>query len=475
MNSRRRHEQNIAPAGGCPSPSPNALGPRRRWWFRFLALTVPPVLLLGASEAVLRVAHYGYATDFFRPGVVRGQQVFIENDRFALRFFPPQLARTPEPLVTPAIEPAGTFRIFVLGESAALGDPEPAYGAGRYLQALLGERYRSEKFEVVNVAMTAINSHAILPIARECARHQGDLWIVYMGNNEMVGPFGAVTVFGAQTPPLALIRLNLALQTTCLGQLLTALGRKLKPNPATPSSWGGMEMFLRNKLSPSNPHKRTAYHHFQQNLRDILRAGLESGARIVLSTVAVNLRDCPPFASAADSGLPQGRRETFEQLCADGNRAEEQGLWAQTLGRYEQAAALDPHFAELQFRWGACLLHLAHTSSASEHLQLACDNDALPFRADSVINDIIRQEARRVASGSLVLCDAANALAAESAAGTCGQESFYEHVHFSFDGNYRLACAWAAQVERLLPEPIKAAAAPGWASQELCERKVRRR
>jgi hypothetical protein len=159
------------------------------------------VLLLGASEAVLRVAGYGYATDFFRPSLVRGQRVFIENDRFALRFFPPQLARTPAPLVMRALKPAGTFRIFVLGESAALGDPEPAYGAARYLLVLLGERHPSERFEVVNVAMTAINSYAILPIARECARHQGDMWIVYMGNNEMVWPFGAVTVLGRRRHP----------------------------------------------------------------------------------------------------------------------------------------------------------------------------------------------------------------------------------------------------------------------------------
>jgi hypothetical protein len=393
------------------------LTPHRRWWFRLLALTLPPVLLLGASEGALRLARYGYATDFFRPSLVRGQRVFIENDRFALRFFPPRLARTPEPFVMPALKPAGTFRVFVLGESAALGDPEPAYGAGRYLQVLLGERYPLEKFEVVNVAMTAINSHAILPIAQECTRHQGDLWLVYMGNNEMVGPFGAVTIFGAQTPPLAVIRLNLALQATRVGQLLTALSRKLRPNSATPSSWGGMEMFLRNKLPPASPHRRTAYHHFQENLRDILRAGLDSGAKIVLNTVAVNLKDCPPFASAGDPDLPQGRRETFEQSCAEGARAEEQGLWTQAVGRYEQAAALDPHFAELQFHWGACLLHLANTNSASEHLQLACDNDALPFRADFGINDIIRKEARRVGSGNLVLCDAASALAAESPAG----------------------------------------------------------
>lgn len=231
-------------------------------------------------------------------------------------------------------------------------------------------------------------------------------------------------------------------------------------------------MFLRNKLPPASPRKKTAYHHFQQNLREILKAGLNSGAKVVVSTVAVNLKDCPPFASAADPDLPQGRRETFEQLCADGNRAEEQCLWTQAVGRYEQAAALDPHFAELQFHWGACLLHLAHTNWASEHLQLACDNDALPFRADSAINDVIRQEGRRVAGGNLVLCDAASALADESPAGICGQESFFEHVHLCFDGNYRLARAWAFQVEHLLPEPIKAAAFPGWASQKLCERRL---
>ena len=470
MSSRHQREQGNPPGGRSPSPSPGAMTPGRRWLFGLLALTLLPVLLLAASEAALRLAGYGYDTDFFRPSLVHGRKALIENDKFALRFFPPKLARTPEPIVMPAIKPAGTIRIFIFGESAALGDPEPAYGAGRYLQIVLRERYPSEKFEVVNVAMTAINSHAILPIARECARHQGDLWIVYMGNNEMVGPFGAVTVFGARTPPLPVIRLNLALQTTRVGQLLTALGRNLKPKSAAESSWGGMEMFLRNKLPPSSSRKTTACHHFRENLRGILRAGLDSGAKIVLSTVAVNLKDCLPFASEADPDLPQARRNTFEQLCAEGDGAEQQGLWTQAAGCYAQAATLDSHFAELQFHWGACLLRLTNTIPAGEHLQLACDDDALPFRADSRINDVIREEGRRVAGGNLALCDAASDLAADSPAGLCGHELFYEHVHLSFDGNYRLARAWAAQIERLLPEPVKAAAVSGWASQELCER-----
>lgn len=56
-----------------------------------------------------------------------------------------------------------------------MGDPQPAYGASRYLEVLLRERFPHEKFEVVNLGVTAINSHVILPIAREVAsRGQGD-------------------------------------------------------------------------------------------------------------------------------------------------------------------------------------------------------------------------------------------------------------------------------------------------------------
>jgi hypothetical protein len=160
-----------------------------------------PLLLICGAETALRVAGYGYRTTFFRPLRIGGEEYLVENDKFGWRFFPPEISRSPSPVRMLAHKPAGTFRIFLFGESAALGDPEPAYGVGRYLQTLLQERYPRLRFEVVCVAMTAINSHAVLPLARECAALQADLWIIYMGNNEMIGPFGAVTVFGRQSPP----------------------------------------------------------------------------------------------------------------------------------------------------------------------------------------------------------------------------------------------------------------------------------
>ncbi len=162
----------------------------------------------------------------------------------------------------PVHKAPGTFRIFIMGESAAQGDPQPSYGAGRFLEGLLRERYPAAKFEVVNVAITAINSHVILPIARECARRDGDLWIVYMGNNEMVGPFGAATVFGSQAPPLPLVRLSLALQQTRLGQAMMQLGRRLRKNDAAPAHWAGMQMFMGHELRAHDPRRERGLSEF---------------------------------------------------------------------------------------------------------------------------------------------------------------------------------------------------------------------
>lgn len=287
---RKTPVQKRAAQGG---EAPATLTPARRWSFRISAAVILPLLVLGLGELGLRLGGFGYPTGFFRRERINGRAVLVENDKFGLRFFPPELARSPSPVVMALDKPKDTCRIFILGESAALGDPEPAFGFGRYLQVLLEERFPGRHFEVVCTAVTAINSHAVLPIARECARHQGDIWVVYMGNNEFVGPFGPSTVFGPQLPPLSLIRLNLALKETRLGQVLTGLtARSLKGK-----TWSGMKMFLDHQVAPADPRKQRVYQNFQANLEDILAAGRKAGVQVVLSTVASNLKDCPPFGS----------------------------------------------------------------------------------------------------------------------------------------------------------------------------------
>ncbi len=292
----------------------NPLPPGRKWLFRLVALVFIPLAFLGALEAGLRLSDYGYDPGLFKKIAIGNADYFENNDAFGLRFFPPLMVRFLSPIRMPAQKPAGSYRIFILGESAAMGDPEPAYGAGRYLEALLSTRYPQTRFEIINTGITAINSHVILPIARDCARHDGDLWIIYMGNNEMVGPFGAATVFGAKAPPLAMVRLDLAILKTRIGQALADLGRKLRGEKANATAWSGMEMFVGNQLPVDDPRKEVVYQNFSRNLQDIVKTGLDSGAKILLNTVAVNLKDCAPFASLANRQLSPANRAQFHQL-----------------------------------------------------------------------------------------------------------------------------------------------------------------
>jgi len=446
-----------------PSPA-RPLSPRRIWAFRLAALLLPLGLLAGL-ELGLRLAGYGYDPHFFKQVRIGGEAYYVQNEDFSLQFFPPETARSPSPLRFPARKRPGTFRIFILGESAAMGDPEPAYGAGRYLEMLLREKYPGTHFEIVNTAFTAINSHVIVPIARECARHEGDLWIVYMGNNEMVGPFGAATVFGRQAAPLPYVRLVTALRRTRLGQLATSLARHFHGEGAPAASWGGMQMFLQNQIAPDSPRKETVYRNFQKNLDDIVRAGTGSGAKVLLNTVAVNLRDCPPFASWENRNLPPDQRQRFDTLVAAGGNEAAQHNFAAAADQYEQAARLDPQSANVQFRWGRSLLAQNDAAAARGHLQSACDDDALPFRTDSRLNALIRQQAEKNPGGELVFLDTATALATNNPDGLCGQETFYEHVHFDFPGSYQLGLLWAQQVAKLLPAP---ATSESWLSADQC-------
>ena len=395
-------------------------------------------------ELILRVVGYGYPTSFFLKTKVNGQSVFIENQQFSRRYFPPGLERTPQPVMFPVVKAPDTVRIFVFGESAAMGDPEPAYGFPRILEVLLREATPGKRVEVINTAVTAINSHVIREIAKDCADKQGDYWIIYMGNNEVVGPFGAGTVFGQQVPDLGFIRANLALKSTRLGQLFDALRLKLTSQAGTPATWEGMEMFLKQQIAQDDPRMAKVYEHFETNLRDIVRLGEKSGAKVALSTVASNLKDCAPFASLHRAGFSDAQRAEWEKLYQSGIVHEGATNPATALASYQSAARLDDRYAELHFRMGRCQLALGHNVEARKSFEQARNLDALRFRADARINQSIHGAAGMLTGSKLV--DAVALIARQSPQNIPGEELFYEHVHFNSAGNYTTARALAEQI-----------------------------
>ena len=448
-----QRQRGAAPGGEPSGPSKHQerrFGGWRGWLLRLSLILLSPVLFFGLLEGGLRLGGYGYPTGFFIKSDAGG--TWVTNYRFGWRFFPRSLARDQHPCALSA-KSAGAIRIFVLGSSAAMGTPDPAFSFSRILEVMLREQYPGVKFEVVNAAMTAINSHVARVIARDCAAREPDLFVVYMGNNEVVGPYGPGTVFQRWSPSLGMVRANLQVKATRVGQLLGETAGSLRRKEGAPDRWRGMEMFLNNPVTADDPRLAAVYGNFRQNLGDICGIARRAGAGMVLSTVAVNLQDCPPFASQHRSGLTPGDMAKWESLYQAGGELEAGNRRDQALAQYEAAAKIDDRFAELEFRIGQCLLKAERPLEARHRFELARDLDVLRFRADARINAIIRQVAVERKGAGVRLVDAERVLAdsdPDSKGGGAGL--FYEHVHFTFDGNYVLARAVLDQVGEALPQ-----------------------
>jgi tetratricopeptide (TPR) repeat protein len=269
------------------------------------------------------------------------------------------------------------------------------------------------------------------------------MFLVYAGSNEVVGPYGPGTVLTASSMTTPVIRASIFVRSSRIGQLLAGAG-------GTRAEWRGMEMFLDKQVSADSPLMGRAYRNFERNLRSIVEVAHAAGARVLLSTIVTNLRDCPPFGSSHRSGLNEGALETWKNLVQQGIAKESAGSYDEALKLYTSAAQLDDRYAELDFRIAHCYWSLGNFEAALAHYTRARDLDTLRFRADSRINDAIRSVGNSSGT-SAELLDAANLLAAESHSGIIGSELLYDHVHFTPAGNYLLARAAFERIVKDLP------------------------
>lgn len=419
------------------------------WLYRAAAAVGIPATLFLGLEALLRVAGVGHPVSFLiadeKPGYFR------TNPEFVSWFLPSNFDLRPLNFRVSALKPPNTLRVVVLGESAAQGIPVPAFAFAAQLRAQLRATNPGRDIEVINTGIVAINSHVVYQIARELSGFSPDLYVVYMGNNEVVGPYGPGCAYLSEMPPLWVIRASVFVRSTRTGQLMTALIHRLSAGGKPPSEWGGMAMFVNNAVRGDDPRLEAVYANFKENLEGIVRVAKGAGARVVLCTVGSNLKDCAPFLSLHGPTLAQSdlkawgtvfERGRIEWLLGKADRARLDLL---------QAQSMDPQYADTAFMLGSLDLQAGQIESGRRQLVEAEHWDALRFRPDPRINEIIRGVARGNAVG-VTLLDASMILGSDplSSAAPAGRELFFEHVHLDWNGNYLLARNMAEMSERAL-------------------------
>jgi len=419
--------------------------PRKLLYAAILALA-GSLLVLVVLEGTLRLIGYGYSPHFARRETrPSGETLWRDNRWCTAAYFWPALVRRPLPFRLPEKKAARSYRIFVLGSSAAMGDPEPSFSFGRILESMLQAAYPEIHFEVVNAAITAINSHVVRDIAADCAKLEPDLFIVYEGHNEVIGPFGPGGVFAPFFQSEVAVRALAGLKRTRTGQLVGELSRRATGNDSAAREWGGMPMFLRQQIPADDPRLDAVREHFAANLRAIAESARAAGAHTLLCTVPVNLRDFAPFLSLHRPDLTDDERARWDAHYAAAQEAERNGDLAAADADYRAALALDDGYAELLFRAGRLALAQGRDDDARRLLSRAVDRDALRFRTDSTLNDTIRHLRRTLPDGTEVI-DLVATLERESRAGLVGDDLLYEHVHLTFRGAYQVARTLFTQV-----------------------------
>jgi len=393
---------------------------------RILLVLVIPLVLFALLEAGLRWCKVGIDPHFVIPDVVQNQAILRENPDIGTLWFKPGLTRSPVPFSVP--DRRADVRIALVGESAAMGDPVPAFGVSVQLEAILKLLYPGKTIEVINAAMTAIDSSVIVGITRDLGRLNPDAVIVYMGNNEIVGPFGPEPEQKSYaTLDAAYAKISLWVRSLRLGQFL----RKLRFGnlPATGLSWEGLSLFADREISPNSTLLPIIHRRYTDNLNEIVDIIRSYNAVPMVGTMATRI-NWPPFSSASNDDVIAA--ETLE---ADGQ-------WSGAYYLYQQLLDRDPWSAEWNYRIARTSLAMGNIDGAVNQFVRSRDLDMLRFRVDSKMNQAVSQVADRAIV--IDLEKQFNQYWAEPG------RFFWDHVHLTPDGNYIVAAAFARELVPLL-------------------------
>ena len=382
--------------------SPNrepSLSPRKKRLFTALAYLTPLLLLL-LIEAVLRLVGGAVRPPLFVSAPAPHDRLLIANPKIARRFFHGDRF-IPTPAADPfhKVKPANGLRIFVLGGSTAAGFPyERNLRFSRILETALQRRYPDRTVEVVNLAMSAINSYALLDFTDEVLNRQPDAILIYAGHNEYYGALGVASreSFGRRR---VWVLTALRLQRLRLFMAMRSLTARLRPLPSSSPTATLMERVVAKQEIPlDGALYRAGIQQFDNNLRMILKKASRRGVPVILSELVCNLKDQPPFISLPDESA---------------GAAYQQAQQAAAQGDYQGAKTLYLRAKEL---------------------------DALRFRAPEAVNDVIRSLAQEFRQP---LAPMVSRFEDASPNGLIGASLMIDHLHPNIDGYVLMAQVFA--------------------------------
>lgn len=422
--------------------SRNSLSVARKLSFYGISIIIPLVFFV-ICEVGLRLMGFGKSVPLFIANPAHPDYLLTRPDLMQ-RYFP---FAEKVPVVTMetdfflAQKPARGLRIFVQGGSTAAGFP---YGLGASISGSLEQRLRQSlpqhNVEVINTAMSAVNSHTLYDLADDIIEQQPDMVLIYAGHNEFLGILGAGSNY-TNSSSFWLTRIQLSLKDFRVFQLFQWLDARLSssalPIPDASNRATMMAKVAQNQsIALKSDRYQAGLYQFETNMDHLLEKYSKANIPVLVASIASNIKDQPPFKSAA---IEAKYTSLVTTLSTKQNNLSEQDLLAIS-GTLE-----DSESAILHFELAKLLEQQGMLAPARTHYELAVAHDLLKFRAPADINDIIMRVAR---SHNAHYVDALAYLQTRSRHNMVGNELMLEHLHPNLEGYYVISEAFYNAIEQ---------------------------
>lgn len=339
-----------------------------------------PFIILVLLESILILSDYKSENQELFREIGSTEGLVVANTNYLSRYFE---GFTPE--IAPApfnkTKQENSYRIFVLGGSSTQGFPYHFYHSFPYS---MYHRFNLETVglqpEIINLGMTAVNSYVIWDLKDEIVKANPDAIIIYAGHNEYYGSFGVGSNQFGHVNSMFLKRLILKLKDYRLYQFLEGI---LRPSAETTSDRTMMAQVVKeSEIKFDQETYQLGIDQFKNNISDFIDVMNEHDIKVLIGTVASNLKDQPPFSD----------NEKAHQDYISADSLLEAGVNDEALQRYTNAKNFDE----------------------------------IRFRASSAINDVIKELAE---NRKVELVDIEDLAFQSSEQGIPGDDLFIDHLH----------------------------------------------
>lgn len=387
----------------------NAKNKRYNVVFKLIAILIPFVVLF-SFEGVLRIVNYGDNLDLFIKNPVEGYEKYmIVNPEVGKKYFQKFEYTAPANDIFLAEKPENTLRIFVMGSSTVFGFPyERNLMFSRILHKQLEDAYPGKKIEMVNTAITAINSFTLVDFADQILEQKPDAILIYAGHNEFYGAFG-VGSNETMSKNKILTRLHITLMDLKMYQLvrnsIAGLSKAVAGKNDGEIHGTLMKRMVRNPdIIYGSEKYKIAMERFRQNMDEILTKADQQKVPVFISELVSNVHDMKPFNSISENGA-----ESAQTVFESAQKAEKEGDFDRALELYYKAK----------------------------------DLDCIRFRASEDVNGIIDELAGKHKAHKIPLL---KVFQENSPNKLIGNNLMTEHLHPNIEGNFLMSDAFFREI-----------------------------